>query len=76
MVLLSGPPGIGKSTLLRNAFQYILERKYFIGGVIMIDMKGSSDLQTLLRNLKKIVLDDMQLSYGTMRERIQKANKD
>ena len=43
LVLINGAPGIGKSTLLHNALQYILERKYFTGGVIVIDKKQSLD---------------------------------
>ena len=48
LVSLRGSPGLGKSTMLRNAFQYIIERKYFAGGVILIDMKHMSVLRQLM----------------------------
>lgn len=41
LVMMQGPPGVGKSTLMNKTFQYCVERKYFTGGVIIIDLKSA-----------------------------------
>ena len=39
LITLLGLNGIGKSTVARNAVHFMLERKYFTGGVIFINLK-------------------------------------
>ena len=60
-VLVKGPPGIGKSTLLRNAFEYILDRRCFLGGIIMVDLRGVLTMQALLRDLKQILIKSLKI---------------
>ena len=76
LVFLRGPPGVGKSTLLHNAFQYILERKYFTGGVIMVDLKNSVSIRKLFRSLKLVLIQSLGLAHGDVREQIQNADNE
>ena len=40
LIMLLGLHGVGKSAVARNAVHYMLERKYFTGGVIFVNLKG------------------------------------
>ena len=40
LVMILGLHGVGKSAVAKNAVHYMLERKYFTGGVIFVDLKG------------------------------------
>ena len=54
---MTGPSEIGKSTLLCNAIDYILARKYFGGGVIMTDLRKIQTLNDLLNVLKDELIE-------------------
>ena len=38
---LLGLPGIGKSAMVWNALHFIIDRKFFKGGVILINIKNT-----------------------------------
>ena len=40
MIALLGLRGIGKSAVARNAMHFMLERRYFTGGVILINLNN------------------------------------
>ena len=40
IIMLLGLHGVGKSAAARNSVHYMLERKYFTGGVIFVNLKG------------------------------------
>ena len=40
LIMLLGLHGVGKSAVARNAVHFMIERKYFTGGVIFINLKG------------------------------------
>ena len=76
LVMVKGPPGVGKSSLVNKTFQYCVERKYFTGGVIIIDLKGASELYNLLRSLKRIIIRSLNLAHGYDREALERADYD
>ena len=41
LIMLLGLHGVGKSAVARNAVHYMIERKYFTGGVIFVNLKGA-----------------------------------
>ena len=41
LIALLGLPGIGKSAMVWNALHYIIDRKFFKGGVILINTKNA-----------------------------------
>ena len=47
--MLLGMHGIGKSSIARNALNYICERKFIHGGVMWIQLKGVRDIYTLTK---------------------------
>ena len=61
-IMLLGLHGVGKSTLAKNAIQYMLERKYFTGGVIFVNLKGVSKFSQMMVRIKKIIDKYLDLS--------------
>ena len=53
-IMLLGLHGVGKTALAKNAIHYMLERKFFTGGVIFVNLKGASKFSHLTVRLKKI----------------------
>ena len=49
--MLLGLQGIGKSSIARNAFNYINERKFIHGGILWIQLKGVRDVYTVTKLL-------------------------
>ena len=52
---------MGKTTLLFNSLKYILERKYFTGGMILIDLKHSKGYQDVIDELKSMLVRELKL---------------
>ena len=57
LVIVLGLHGIGKSAVARNAVHYMLERKYFTGGVISVDLKGIKSFKQVTRKMCKLLLN-------------------
>ena len=53
-----GLPGIGKSTVAKEAVHYMSVRKYFTGGVIFINLKNISSLKAFLQKFRKVLPKD------------------
>ena len=76
--MLLGLQGIGKSSIARNAFNYINERKFIGGGVLWVQLKGVRDVYTLKKLLQRYIYNSLNLSkddiveytikYSTLRE--------
>ena len=49
LVILLGLHGFGKSSIARNALHYMSERKFFTGGIILVQMKNVEKVFTLLK---------------------------
>lgn len=57
-----GLPGIGKSSLCKNAVNYIADRKFFKIGVVYMALKGYKNCDVFLKNLvTNFVLDNFEL---------------
>ena len=55
LVALLGLPGIGKSSIVRNALHFITERKFFTGGVILVQLKNVQDIYTFNKRLQRLI---------------------
>lgn len=49
IVILIGMAGIGKSSLVRNAINYLSERKQFLSGIVFVQAKGVESTEILLK---------------------------
>ena len=63
LITLLGLNGIGKSTVARDAVHFMLERKYFTGGVIFINLKQVQSFRLFINKVKRILLKNLDLSY-------------
>lgn len=67
LIIMLGLHGVGKSALARNAVYYMLERKYFTGGIIFVNLKCVTSFRQLTMKLKKVIIKNFDLSYETLR---------
>ena len=51
LIALLGLPGIGKSSIARNALHFMVERKFFTGGVILVQLKNVKDIYTFTKQI-------------------------
>jgi len=51
VVTISGPPGIGKTSISRNLANYYKERRMFKDGIIYIKLRGCTSAQMFLTRL-------------------------
>lgn len=51
IIVIGGTPGIGKSSLVKQAVHFLNARRIFLGGVVWIQAKGV----TMTENLIKLV---------------------
>lgn len=63
LVFIFGLLGVGKSVIARNVLHFMKERKYFCGGIILLQLNGTKTLQALCHSLyrvlfKNLVVDD------------------
>ena len=49
LTCLLGLPGIGKSSLVRNAIHFFVKRRYFLAGVVFIQAKGVDAVEVLVK---------------------------
>ena len=68
LVMILGLHGIGKSALAKNAAHYMLERKYFTGGVIFVDLKGIKLFKMMTRKICKILINNLDRNYSLRTE--------
>ena len=60
--MLLGMHGIGKSSIAKNALNYIAERKLMLGGILWIQLKGVRDIHTLTKLIQRNIYDSLNLS--------------
>ena len=60
--MLLGMHGIGKSSIARNALNYICERKFIHGGVMWIQLKGVRDIYTLAKLIQSNIYDALTIT--------------
>ena len=72
LVASLGLHGIGKSSLVRNALHFIYERKYFTGGVVLIQTKNVRDVFSLMKLIQRFIIQALDLSYKEVSEITQK----
>ena len=51
LVILLGLHGFGKSSIARNALHYMTERKFFTGGVLLVQLKNVQNVFTLMKQI-------------------------
>ena len=76
LITLLGHPGVGKSTVANYAMHYVLERRYFSGGVILVNLQQVRHFNTIERKMKKVIISSLNLKFGELRTRIEKAKDD
>ena len=74
LIQLIGLPGIGKSSVARHSIHYMMQRKYFTGGIIMINLKNDRSFSVLVRKIKMILINKLKLRHSTKREEIERAD--
>ena len=72
MITALGLHGIGKSSVVRNTLHHIYERKYFIGGICLIQTKNVRDVFSLMKLIQRFVIKSLDLSFQEVNKRIEK----
>ena len=62
LITLVGVAGVGKSAVAREAIHYVLQRRYFGGGVIHIDCKNFKSFEALENKLKNIMIKSLNMA--------------
>ena len=74
LICLVGLPGIGKSSIAKCALHFLLERRYFTGGVILINLKNVRLCQVFTNKIKKVIIKALKLPHGSdLQQEIEKA---
>ncbi|CDW71451.1 UNKNOWN [Stylonychia lemnae] len=74
LVTMIGLPGIGKTSISKNAVHYIIERKIFKQGVIFMQLKGYLSFELFMKKLVvNFVLQNFELDSDQAKE-IQNSN--
>ena len=76
LVTVLGLRGVGKSAVARAACHYLLERRYFRGGIIVIDLDSKKSFDVLVNKLKKVLIKNLKLSAIDERSRRIKKARD
>jgi hypothetical protein len=61
LVNIMGLPGIGKSSLVKNAIHYMAERRLFKTGIIFISAKGLITCELFLKQLITFIKENFEL---------------
>jgi len=61
LISLLGWPGIGKTSLARNALHFLTDRNYFTSGVVLIPSAGDSTVDILEQQIIRILIEKKQL---------------
>ena len=56
-----GLPGIGKTSLAKNAIHYIAERRLFKAGIIFVSLKGFINCELFLKQLINFIKENFEL---------------
>ena len=64
LITLLGLAGIGKSAVARDALHYVMERRYFRGGVIHIDLDHIKSYKIFENKLKSLLIKSLNLRAG------------
>ena len=59
-----------------NAIHYMLERKFFLGGIILINLKNAKSMRGLFEQMKKVLIQSLKLPIGQKRETLQNADEE
>ena len=51
LTCLLGLPGIGKSSIVRNAVYFFVKRRFFLAGVVFIQAKGVETIEVLIKQI-------------------------
>ena len=57
-----GLDGVGKSALAKSILHYAADRKYFTGGIIMIQLQSVRNTFELIKHLRETIINCLQLS--------------
>lgn len=68
IVALLGLRGMGKSSLARNTLHYAAERKMFLGGIMLIQLKDIRSCFTMLKLIMRAILSFLNLSANEKRK--------
>ena len=74
LIQLVGLAGIGKSSVARHSIHYMMQRKYFTGGIIMVNLKNDKLFSILVRKFKMILINKLKLRHSSKREEVEKAD--
>ena len=59
LVALLGDIGLGKSAVARSACHFLIERRYFLGGVILVDLNSVKSFKIFENKMKKIIIKSL-----------------
>ena len=69
LITLIGLPGIGKTSLSKNAIHFISTRKMFKAGIVFMQLKGCSNCEIFLKKLLSFLL--IQQTDNSMEKKLQ-----
>ena len=61
IIPLVGLHGIGKSAFARTTMHYAAERRYFTGGMMMIQLKSVNNILAMLKLIKEAMISFLDL---------------
>ena len=68
IVSLVGLDGVGKSALARSILHYAAERKYFTGGIMMLQLKSVRSTFNMVKLFKEAIISFLQLTEEDRKE--------
>ena len=74
IVQLLGNPGVGKSAVMSHAIYFMMQRKYFTGGVLVLDLRDIKTFNEFRRKLELTLIKKLRLHSSSKRQSIEKAN--
>ena len=68
LVVLLGLHGVGKSCLARNALHYMSERKFFTGGVVLVQLSNLKEVQSCLKRIQVFLFRALAVTKDQINE--------
>ena len=62
ITLLLGLPGMGKTSITINALHYMIERKFFTRGVVLVNLLNIRDLNNMMKQMQNFMLKSLELT--------------